>query len=233
MPLACVSPISIRVTLETHTVRSSNDKGAIAEAAIVFEATRLGISVLKPVAEHSRYDLAFDLDGRLVRVQCKWAPLRNGAVLVRIYSSRRSAEGLRRAPYTAEEIDAVACWCDQLGRSYLVPMAIIGARGQVCLRVSPARNNQRVATNIADDYRLGAVAQLARAREWHSRGRGFESPQLHYPAPDEPEVARNHFPVRADDLRRRLGEYLQRASAGQRFVIERRGRPLARLGPLG
>ena len=40
---------------------SSNDKGNIAEAAIALEAIKLGIDVLKPVAEHGRYDLAFDL----------------------------------------------------------------------------------------------------------------------------------------------------------------------------
>lgn len=27
---------------------------------------------------------------------------------------------------------------------------------------------------------FGGVAQLARALEWHSRGRGFDSPHLHF-----------------------------------------------------
>lgn len=27
---------------------------------------------------------------------------------------------------------------------------------------------------------IGGVAQLARAREWHSRGQGFDSPHLQY-----------------------------------------------------
>ncbi len=38
-------------------VLTSNDKGNIAEAAITLEAIKLGIDVLKPVAEHGRYDL--------------------------------------------------------------------------------------------------------------------------------------------------------------------------------
>jgi hypothetical protein len=37
-------------------VLSTNDKGNIAEAAITLEAMKLGIEVLKPVAEHCRYD---------------------------------------------------------------------------------------------------------------------------------------------------------------------------------
>ena len=30
-------------------------------------------TVLKPLTEHERYDLAFEVGGRFVRVQCKWA----------------------------------------------------------------------------------------------------------------------------------------------------------------
>ena len=50
---------------------TTDQKGAIAEAAVVFEATKLGIPVLRPLAEGLRYDLVFELEGRLIRVQCK------------------------------------------------------------------------------------------------------------------------------------------------------------------
>ncbi len=35
-------------------------------------------------------------------------------------------------------------------------------------------------------YNLGAIAQLARALEWHSRGRGFDSHWLHHPITKKP-----------------------------------------------
>lgn len=37
---------------------------------IAAQAIRAGIDVLKPIAEHGRYDLAFDLGETVVRVQC-------------------------------------------------------------------------------------------------------------------------------------------------------------------
>ena len=46
----------------------SNRIGAIAETAIEAEPVRLGFNVLRPVLE-DRYDLAIDLDGRLIRMQ--------------------------------------------------------------------------------------------------------------------------------------------------------------------
>src|SRR5215213_9316588 len=55
-------------------------KGAIAEAAIAAQAVEFGIVVLRPVVEGRRYDLVFDIDHRLYRVQCKWAP-RRGAII--------------------------------------------------------------------------------------------------------------------------------------------------------
>ena len=38
-------------------------------------AIELGIDVYRPLGEGRRYDLIFDFGDRLVRVQCKWAPL--------------------------------------------------------------------------------------------------------------------------------------------------------------
>jgi PD-(D/E)XK endonuclease len=49
---------------------TSDQKGAIAEAAIARAAIELGIGVARPLADQ-RYDLIFDLRPRLLRVQCK------------------------------------------------------------------------------------------------------------------------------------------------------------------
>ena len=56
----------------------TNRKGAIAEMKIATAATELGVPVLRPMTEHGRYDLAFELGGRILRVQCKWGALDRG-----------------------------------------------------------------------------------------------------------------------------------------------------------
>src|SRR6266849_2675629 len=77
---------------------TTSQKGAIAEAAIAFEATKLGVGVYVPLAD-TRYDLIFDLHPRLVRVQCKWASRRGDVIVVPLYTARRAAEGVRRSYY--------------------------------------------------------------------------------------------------------------------------------------
>jgi hypothetical protein len=62
---------------------TTDQKGAIAEAAIALAATRLNIDVYKPVAEGGRCDLILGIGNQLMRVQCKWASLVKDVVVVR------------------------------------------------------------------------------------------------------------------------------------------------------
>jgi prevent-host-death family protein len=209
-------------------VQTSNHKGNVAEAAIAAAAIKLGIAVLRPVVEHTRYDLIFDVDHRLVRVQCKWAPLKGDVIPVNLTSSRYTSGGdqIRRF-YDASEIDAVGIYCEDLDRCYLMPIGSVAGMRGVQLRVAPPRNAQKAQLNWATDYELqGAVAQLGRAPVWHTGGRGFESPQLHTSDGGTETVGahvfRNHF-----------GWYMERAHAGERFLVTRRGKPYVRLIPAG
>ena len=70
---------------------TTNQKGAIAEAAITKAAFELGIEVYRPAIEGGRYDMIFALEnGRLLRVQCKWAARHKDVLLIRCYSCRRA-----------------------------------------------------------------------------------------------------------------------------------------------
>jgi hypothetical protein len=140
---------------------STNQKGAIAETAVAHEAIKLGIEVYRPVAEGGRFDLIFAFeDASLARVQCKWAPIYRGVIKVRAYSCRRAAEGFRRTPYTADEIDAIAAYCPDNHRCYYLPASKVVGRFEIQLRLAPTRNNQADGVNWAGEYQLGAIAQL-------------------------------------------------------------------------
>ena len=47
-------------------VLTTNQKGAIAEAEIAAAAVRTGVPVLRPMAEHGRYDLVFEIGRSLL-----------------------------------------------------------------------------------------------------------------------------------------------------------------------
>jgi prevent-host-death family protein len=209
-------------------VLTSNDKGNIAEAAIALEAIKLGIDVLKPVTEHSRYDLAFDLGDRIVRVQCKWGALDRdrGVVCVRVGGSRHTPSGYVQSRYSAEEIDAVGVYCQGLDEVYLVPAEVVVGKRQLHLRIAPSRNSQLACINLGSDYRLGAIAQLGE-RSAGSRKVGGSSPPSSTPQVDGELV------VPAHEFRNRFGYWMERAASGEEILITRQGRRFARLGPVG
>jgi prevent-host-death family protein len=203
----------------------SNHKGNVAEAAIMAAAIKAGVPVIKPMVEHTRYDPVFEIESRICRVQCKWAPLQNDVIVVRLVSSRYKANGEQvRSTYSADEIDAVAVYCENLDQCYLLPPSVFAEMGQLHLRVGEPRNGQRASLNWASAYAFpGAVAQLERAPAWHAGGRRFESDQLHSRDDGVTTVGANLFG-------NHFGWYMERA-AGEEFLITRRGKPRVRLTP--
>jgi hypothetical protein len=139
---------------------TTDQKGGVAELAIAWEAVQLGVGVYAPLTEGGRYDLIFDLGSRFMRVQCKWARRRGEVVAVPCQSCRRTASGLRARSYTPEEIDAIAAYCHELKKCYLLPISMVAHRREVSLRLAPAKNNQAQGVNWAFQYELGAIAQL-------------------------------------------------------------------------
>lgn len=131
---------------------SSDRKGAIAEAACVFHALRLGYDVYRPVFEGGRNDLVIGVDGALLRAQVKWAEQRGDVIDVRCYSSRRAREGIRRRRYTAAEVDVLLAFCPQLDRVFAIGPDAFDGRAQLLLRLAPCRNGQRRGINWADDF---------------------------------------------------------------------------------
>jgi prevent-host-death family protein len=208
-------------------VLTSNDKGNIAEAAIALEAIKLGIDVLKPVAEHGRYDLAFDLGHRILRVQCKWARLEKGVVCVNLVGYRMTSAGGVRTKYSAKEIDAVAAYCQALDRVFLLPASEVAGRAAFWLRIAPTKNAQRAAINWADNYSLGAIAQLGeRVSGTHEVAGSSPAGSTPKPNGDDREIT-----VGAHLFRNRFGYWMERAAAGDEILITRRGRRYARLSP--
>jgi hypothetical protein len=152
-------------------VLTTDQKGAIAEAAIALAAVELGIGVSRPLVDE-RYDLIFDLGSRLVRVQCKWAIRRGDVIAVPCRSCRRGPEGFIRRTYRAEDVDAIAAYCAELGHCYYLPLDHFDGRTYIQLRLVPTRNNQRRGINWADEFEFaatlgrpnGAIAQLGERR---------------------------------------------------------------------
>jgi hypothetical protein len=135
---------------------TTNQKGLIAEQAIIYECVKLGVGVAKPL-DDERYDLILDVGRELIRVQCKWSVRSGDVVVIRTRRCRRGREGLIHRSYAADEIDAVAAFCAETERCYLLPHELSVARAAVQLRLGPTKNNQAAGIRWARDYEFGAT----------------------------------------------------------------------------
>jgi hypothetical protein len=127
----------------------------------------MGLGLLWPLTNGLRYDLVFDVRGRLYRVQCKTARQHGNVVVIRCRTCRRTASGYERRSYTTDDVDLIAAYCVELSRSFALPPHLFAGRTAVQLRLAPTKNNQREGINWEEDFefaatirRLGAVAQL-------------------------------------------------------------------------
>jgi prevent-host-death family protein len=208
-------------------VHDSNHKGNVAEAEIAAAAIGLGVSVLRPQAEHGRYDLAFEVGHELFRVQCKWGRLDQGrsVVIVRVGCSWYSPRGYVVTTYDQSEIDLLAAYCGELDRCYLLPAGLVAGKREIYLRLTPPLNAQRASINLAEDFEFaGAIAQLGERRDGIAKGVG-SSPT------GSTQTVCSALQVGAHKFRNHFGYYMERAAAGEEILIKRRGKPHARLGP--
>jgi prevent-host-death family protein len=203
-----------------------NHKGAVAEAKIAAAAIELGIPVLRPMSEHGRYDLVFEVGSELLRIQCKWANRKDQVVVIHVGGNYLSPRGYVRSTYGADEVDAVAAYCADLDACYLLPIELVAGQYMLHLRLAPTKNGQRAGLHFAADHLLpGAIAQLG------ERSDGIRKVVGSSPTSSTGSQAPAAVGVGANDFRRLFGWYAERAAAGEEFLITRRGKPYVRLTP--
>ena len=136
---------------------TTDQKGTIAETAIIAKAIQFGLDVYRPINDGLRWDLLFGLHTAFLRVQCKWASRRGDVVVVGTRSARRTREGIVRRTYSRDEIEVIAAYCAELDRIFLIPPDVFDGHPVVWLRLAPTKNNQQIGIRWADDFEFGAT----------------------------------------------------------------------------
>lgn len=131
-------------------MNSTSEKGTITEAAILSALVSAGRRVLVPFGDGCRYDLAFEDEFGIHRVQCKTGRIRHGVIEFNTSSTQRDTKV--NTPYTGQ-IEFFGVFCVETSATYLVPVSHVGIRTGT-LRLVPAKNRQVVGIRWADDYAI-------------------------------------------------------------------------------
>jgi hypothetical protein len=129
-------------------------KGDLAELMVATDLLRRGYRIAIPYGEDCDFDLVLIRGRKLERVQVKFTRSDGAVINVRCRSHSLTNGKVRRVKhYTAETIDILAVYDDTSARCYYIPASELGrGRSNICLRLTPARNGQRVGTRPAENY---------------------------------------------------------------------------------
>jgi prevent-host-death family protein len=170
--------------------------------------------------------LVLDSGSRLLRVQCKWGTLKGEVIDVRVSRSRHTPRGYVVRTYGAQEVDAFAIYCGELDQCYLVPAALVAGQFTLFLRLGATKNKQRASLNWASEFEFtrGAIAQL------EERSDGIRKVVGSSPTSSiQGSLRTGEIKVGAHQFRNHFGWYMERAKAGEEFLVTRRGKPYVRL----
>ncbi|MEK7717409.1 MAG: group I intron-associated PD-(D/E)XK endonuclease [Pseudomonadota bacterium] len=140
-------------------------KGDIAEQAAILRALNRGWGVLTPVGDRLSYDLVFDVEGVLVKVQvkCAWfdKPSRNHVVDNRRTKTNRRA--MVREAYQARDFDFALVYLPERDLFYVFPVKVfIGYGSEIHMVEADKRQRKPGSAEYRDAWDL--------ILQWAARG---------------------------------------------------------------
>lgn len=100
-------------------------KADIAESAVITDLLKKGFRVLKPVGDRLPYDLALDINGKLVRLQVKsaWFNRKTQSFCVDVRRTKTNRRRMLRSRYCKDDFDFAILYIDSLHVFYVMPIS--------------------------------------------------------------------------------------------------------------
>ena len=119
-------------------------KGDVAEQAAVFGALKRGWGVLDPVGDRLPYDLVFDVDGAVVKIQVKyaWLDKRTGNYVADNRRTKTNRRQMVREAYKASDFDFALMYIEDFDVFYVFPSEVFVSYGSG-IHCVEARRRQR------------------------------------------------------------------------------------------
>lgn len=136
-------------------------KGITTELLCQTEFIKRNINVSVPVSAYCKYDFVSDINGKLYRIQVKYANRRNNGFTIRTTSTHLSSSGTKRNKYTSGDVDFFCTIFDD--NCYLIPIIGIENRTQVTLTFEPSMHATDHYIMNASDYLLDNQLSLIKS----------------------------------------------------------------------
>jgi len=101
-------------------------KGDIAEQAAIIQALKHGWGVLRPIGDRLSYDMVFDVEGLLLKIQVKsaWFSEKTGNYVVDNRRTKTNRRNMIRTPYGKTDFDFALAYIEELDIFYVFPVGV-------------------------------------------------------------------------------------------------------------
>ena len=131
---------------------NSKSIGDVSQSQVMTALLSRGATVLMPFGDNARYDLVVEENARFIRIQCKTARIRNGAIVFAVASSQYHRGGKRR-DYRGQA-DAFGVFCPDNECTYIIPAHDLPLAREAKLRLTRPRNSQVKGIRWAAKYEI-------------------------------------------------------------------------------
>jgi hypothetical protein len=132
-------------------------KGDIAEQAAILQALKHGWGVLKPIGDRSPYDLVFDVDGILVKVQVKsaWYDTNRGNYVTDNRRTKTNRRCMVRESYKETDFDFALVFIEDFNLFYVFPVEVfISYASEIHLVEAEKRQRKPLSAKYRDAFEL-------------------------------------------------------------------------------
>ena len=136
---------------------NTNQRGDIAEQAAVLHAMKRSWGVLKPVGNWLPYDLVFDINGILIKVQVKssWFDAPSGNYVVDNRRTKTNRRTMIRENYQSTDFDFALAYIESLDLFYVFPVEVfIGYGSEIHLVEADKRQRKPKSAIYRDAWEL-------------------------------------------------------------------------------
>ena len=133
--------------MRLHHTKNKGDLGVLYAA---FDLAEKGFEVLRPLSEHTAYDLVATREGRFYRVQVKYRAAKDGVIAVPFKTCWADRHGVHTQPVDKDDVDVYCVYCPDTRRCYYLDPKKFELTVQ--LRLIPTRNGVKQGVHFAEDF---------------------------------------------------------------------------------
>jgi PD-(D/E)XK endonuclease len=98
-------------------------KGDLGVVKAIARLTELSWNVGVLITEHQHYDLLAEKNGKMIRVQVKYAPIKRGIISADLRCIWANTSGTKVRQYTTGDYDVLALYCPDSDKCYFIQMS--------------------------------------------------------------------------------------------------------------